>query len=255
MQINWSTFVLEIINFLILVWILKRFLYKPILGAIAQRKAVIDKTLSDAKARQAESQALEQQYRNRLADWEHEKEKLRVELAEEINARRGQLMASLESALEQEREKARVLEQRRLNDLRKTAEEEGAAKGVEFTARLLERAACSELDRRLVALFLEDLSRLPGDQLQTIRAGCKEGVCQVTVTSAFPIPAEERNAIIQSVKDTIQRDLSVEFNEDGRLLSGLRINLGPWVLRANLLDELDFFAGALRRERHDFGNK
>ena len=37
MQLNWSTFVLEIINFLILVWVLKRFLYKPVLAAIAQR--------------------------------------------------------------------------------------------------------------------------------------------------------------------------------------------------------------------------
>ena len=39
---------LEVVNFLVLVWMLKRFLYKPVLEAIAQRKAAIDKTLSDA---------------------------------------------------------------------------------------------------------------------------------------------------------------------------------------------------------------
>lgn len=246
MQINWSTFVLEIVNFLILIWILKRFLYKPVLGAIAQRKAAIDKTLSDAKTRQSGAQALEQQYQNRLADWENEKEKLRVELAEETNARRGQLMAALESSLDQEREKARVLEERRLNDLKKRAEEEGSAKGVEFTARLLERAACPELERRLVALIFEDLSRLPAEQLRTIRAACKDAACQVKVTSAFPIAEAERTTIKQRLKDTIQRDISMEFHEDSRLLAGLRINMGPWVLRGNLLDELDFFGGALR---------
>ena len=49
MELSWPTFFLEIINFLVLVWILKRFLYKPVLEAIAHRKAVIDKTLVDAK--------------------------------------------------------------------------------------------------------------------------------------------------------------------------------------------------------------
>ncbi len=48
MELNWTTFALEIVNFLILVWILKRFLYKPVLEAIARRKTAIDKTLSDA---------------------------------------------------------------------------------------------------------------------------------------------------------------------------------------------------------------
>jgi F-type H+-transporting ATPase subunit b len=251
-QINWSTFVLEIVNFLILVWILKRFLYKPVLEAIAQRKAAIDKTLSDAKARQAEAQALEQQYKNRLADWENEKGKLRVELAEEINARRGQLMAALESSLGQEREKARVLEERRMDDLKKRAEEEGSAKGVEFTARVLARAACPELERKLIALILEDLSLLPEEQLRAIRVACKDAACQAKVTSAFPIGEAERSTIKQRLKDAVQRDISTEFHEDSRLLAGLRINIGPWVLRGNLLDELEFFGGALR---YDLGKQ
>ena len=49
MELNWSTFILEIINFLVLIWILKRFLYKPVLDVIARRRAGIEKTLSDAR--------------------------------------------------------------------------------------------------------------------------------------------------------------------------------------------------------------
>ena len=128
MELSWPTFFLEIINFLVLVWILKRFLYKPVLEAIAQRKAVIDKTLADAKAKEAGAQALEQQYQNRLADWENEKEKLRAGVAEEISAQRAQMMAALENSLKQEREKARVLEERRLNELQSKAEEAGMAR-------------------------------------------------------------------------------------------------------------------------------
>ena len=73
MELSWPTFILEIVHFLVLVWILKRFLYKPILQAIGQRKALIEKNLADAEARQSEAEALEQQFQKRLTDWENEK--------------------------------------------------------------------------------------------------------------------------------------------------------------------------------------
>ena len=88
MTLSWPTFILEIVNFLVLVWILKRFLYRPILQAIEERKARIEKNLAAAKARQMEAEALEQQFQKRLADWENEKQKLRAEVTEEITARR-----------------------------------------------------------------------------------------------------------------------------------------------------------------------
>ena len=51
MELTWSTFILEIINFLILVWILKRFLYKPVMDAIAKRRASIEQSMQDAAAK------------------------------------------------------------------------------------------------------------------------------------------------------------------------------------------------------------
>lgn len=247
MQLNWTTFFLEIINFLVLVWILKRFLYKPVLTAITQRKAAIDKTLSDAEARQTDAQALEEQYRNRLADWENEKEKLRAIVLQENNAQRVQLMAALQDSLAQERERERVLGERRLNELKSRAGEEGITEGVQFTARLLARCASPEVEARLVALAVEDLS-LPNEQLRAIRAGSSGPGYRVKVTSAFTLSAPQRNALTERLKEISQSTISVEFNEDRHLLAGLRVSLGPWVLRANLEDELEFFADAVRHD-------
>lgn len=246
MQLSWPTFVLEIVNFLVLVWILKRFLYKPVLRAIAQRKAAIDKTLSDATARQAEAQELEKQYQNRLADWEKEKETLRAGVLEDINALRAKRMEALEVSLAQEREKARVVNERRLNELSDQAQEEAVRKGVRFTARLLDRLASPELEGKLVGVVLEDLSHLPGEQLEAIRAACRAGEPKVKVISAFPLPQEQRGVITQKLRGIAQDGVPIEFSEDSRLLSGLRMTVGPWVLRANLEDELEFLANAVR---------
>jgi len=244
-ELSWPTFFLEIFNFLVLVWILKRFLYKPVLEAIAHRKSVIDKYLVDAKAKEAGAQALVEQYQNRLADWENEKEKLAAGVAEEISAQRATMMAALENSLKQEREKARVLEERRLNQLKNQAEEEGIARGVQFTGRLLACAACAELEARLVNRTLEDLPRLPEEQIKALRSVCRQDGVRVKVTSAFPLSAAQRSAIARRLKEVTEDSVAVEFTEDSRLLAGLRISVGPWILRANVEDELEFFAQAV----------
>jgi len=73
MDLSWSTFVLEIINFLVLVWILKRFLYKPVLDVIARRRAGIEKSMADAEALHADAEKLQEQYEDRLAVWDQER--------------------------------------------------------------------------------------------------------------------------------------------------------------------------------------
>lgn len=248
MTLSWPTFILEIVNFLVLVWILKRFLYRPILQAIEERKARIEKNLADAKARQMEAEALEQQFQKRLADWENEKQKLRAEVTEEIAARRAELLVALDDSLKQEREKARVLEERRLSELRNNAEAAGISAGLQFTARLLERAASPELEAKLIDLALEDMRTLSSDQIARLRLACRDARPQVKVTSAYAVCAAQRQAVEQELR-TLTDGAVVQFGEDSRLRAGLRISIGPWVLRANLADELEFFAYQVNHAR------
>jgi F-type H+-transporting ATPase subunit b len=241
-QLSWSTFLLEIINFLILVWILKRFLYKPVLAAIASRKAAVDKTLSDAKAKHLEAEKLEQEYQNRLADWEKEKAGLREALNDELRAQREKLTADLRKALDEEREKERVLAERRLAELQDRAADEGIAQGVQFTTRLLQRIASADLEARLVKLAIEDLPHLPASQLQLLKDACGDRQRAVKIASAFPLADAQRSQVIQILNEVAQQTVTPTFQQDPSLTAGVRISAGPWTVRANLKDELQFFA-------------
>ena len=244
MEFSWTTFVLEIINFLVLLWILKRFLYKPVMDAIARRKAAIEKALADGKVLQDSVQALKEQYENRLGDWEREKEKARTRLLDEIKTERVRLMAGLQASLEQEREKNRVLEQRRIDELRRGIEDEAMAQGGRFAARLLSRLAGPDLEAKLVELVLEDLAHLPNEKRQTIGTAYREAGSKVLVASAFPLSKMQRDALTEALSQLIGQDISCELSQDHHLICGLRITIGPWVLRANLQDELGSFVEA-----------
>ena len=244
MEFDWTTYALEIINFLVLVWILQRFLYKPVTRAIAERKAGIEKTLADARAIQGEAESLKRQYENRMADWEQEKAQARVQLLQEMDAERKRLATVLHAALEQEREKFRGLEQRRALELRHRLEEEVLAEGGRFVARLLSRLASPELEERIRELLLEDLLHLADRELQSLRAACQEAGAKMKITSGYPLQEEQRNSLVRALSGLAGNPVACEFGQDPELMAGLRISIGPWVLRSNLRDELKFFAEA-----------
>jgi len=103
LELSWSTFVLEIVNFLVLLWILKHFLYTPVMAVIARRKLEIEKDLADAERVQHDAQELQIQYESRLSDWDIERLKARDALNVELDTERNQKMEEIRKALVQQR--------------------------------------------------------------------------------------------------------------------------------------------------------
>jgi F-type H+-transporting ATPase subunit b len=249
-ELSWSTFVLEIINFLVLVWILKRFFYKPVLDVIARRRAGIEKSLADARETKSEAEKLQEQYQNRLADWDKEKQQARENLMQEIEAERSRKMAELKNDLEQEREKAHVIEQRRQIDAERKAEEAALTLSARFATRLLQQAAGPELETRLVELALSELTTLSDEQITALRASYGQAPEPAVVVSAFPLTDEHRDKLKQAIATLTDQDMPVQFEQDSELLAGLRIMLGNWVLGVNLQDELKGFATMAQGQSH-----
>jgi len=246
-EYNWSTFFLEIFNFLVLVWILQHFLYRPVLKVIAERRAKIEKTLADARSIEDQAQALKVQYESRQAEWQNEKEAARARLAEEIGVERGRLMAALEASLAEQREKARVLEERKREEWQRTTEEMAIANGAVFAARLLARLARPDLEAMLIDAVLEDLRRLPADSARALATAADGASPAAKVTSAFPLDPARREKLGELLSALTAAKLHVEFNEDRELLAGVRVNVGSWMLHANLRDELRFFSESAQR--------
>ena len=242
MELDWTTFALEIANFLVLVWILRRFLYKPVMNAIAERKAAIEKTLADARMVEATAQSLKQQYENRMADWEDEKAQAQTQLAKELEAERVRLKNALQASLEQERDRDRALEQRRAMELRHGLEEAALAEGGRFAARLLSRIACAELEEKIRGLLIEELPHLGDAELQSLRVACQDTDAKIRITSRYALGEEQRSLLAQALGRVAAKPVVCEFGRDPELIAGLRISIGPWVLRCNLQDELKFFA-------------
>jgi F-type H+-transporting ATPase subunit b len=243
LELNWSTFILEIINFLVLVWILKHFFYQPVLNVIARRRAGIEKSLSDAKTLHDDAEALQAQYRDRLADWEQERQQARESLAQEIEEERAKRLTALQSELEQEKEKTQVAEARRQADAIYKAEETALIQASRFASRVLGQVAGPELEEKLLELVIDELPQLSAERIAALHNSWGKTSEAIVITSAFPLSDTQRQKLEKALNATTGADnLPLHFEQDAELLAGVRITVGAWVLGANLQDELRSFA-------------
>lgn len=242
MELNWTTFILEIVNFLVLVWLLKHFLYVPVKKVVERRRAGIEEQIDKAKQIQEEADALRSQYENRLDDWEEERQEARQRLQRELDAERKRLFDELQEDLAAERKKNEVLAEREIAEHRRECEIHALEMGGEFVSRLLEGVASAEVEQRLIDLLLDELKVLPPaerDALQEKERGDRK--LKVAVVSAYPLDDKYKTRLRERFENLLTGPLEIEWHEDRKLIAGVRITVGPWVIHANLNDELKAF--------------
>lgn len=243
MELDWTTFALEIVNFLALVWILKRFLYRPVLAVLAERRAGIDRLLGATRETEARAVTLKSQFESRLADWEKEKAAARARFDAVIAAERSRQMEALSVQLAAERERNAAQAAHREETLKRQLAAQAGNQARQFASQLLARLAGPDLEGRLVTLFVEELATLPDARVAPLRAG-HNGDGQGVVASAYPLSEEQRRQVAEAVEARLGIHGQLEFREDGDLMAGVRVSLGAWQLDFSLAGELGIFSEA-----------
>jgi F-type H+-transporting ATPase subunit b len=240
-QLDATTFALEVLNFLVLVWLLKRFLYRPVLDVIERRRAQDEETVAQAKALREEAEALKTQYEQRLAHAAEDRERALAKLDGEIAAERAKRLAGVEEQVQADLERRQALAARDMEQRDVERAQRAIQLGAQFAARLLDRLAGPALDDGLVDLALSDLGSLGAAQRDALHTALAAGDVDVEVASAHPLAPARRQALTQALADLGGQPLRPTFVEDASLKAGLRVRAGAWVLMANLRDELAFF--------------
>lgn len=241
MEINWTTFALEIINFLALLWILKRFLYRPVMQTLAERRSGIERTLAEARATEAQAASMKQQFERRLADWEQEKASARTRFEAELAAERGRQMDALARELAGERERSAAVETHRRETQRRELATQAGSEARRFASVLLARVAGPDLEARLLEVFVEELAALPEESLAAVRSG-RNG--QGVLRTAYVLNDEQRRLLSGAIDARLGQGIALDFVVDPALLAGVRLSLGAWQLDFSLAGEMAFFAQA-----------
>jgi len=252
MLIDWFTVGAQALNFIILVWLLKRFLYKPILNAVDAREKRIAAELADADAKKAEAQKERNEYQHKNAQFDQQRAALLSKATDEANAARQRLLDDARKAadaLSTKRQEALRSDANNLNQaIRRRTQQEVFA----IARKALTDLATTSLEERMCEVFTRRLRTMDGKAKEGIAAALKTASEPAVVRSAFDLPAAQRGAIQKALNETFSAEVHIRFETAPDLVSGIELTTNgqkiAWSI-ADYLGSLENGVGELLKEK------
>jgi F-type H+-transporting ATPase subunit b len=223
MLIDWFTVGAQAVNFLILVWLMKRFLYQPILHAIDEREKRIAAELADADAKKAEAQKEHEEFQRKNAEFDQQRTALLSKATAEAEAERQRLLDEARKtaqALSEKQQETLRNEEKNLHQavVRRTQQEVFA-----IARKALTDLATTGLEERLGEVFTRRLREMNGAAKTGLGASLKTASAPAIVRSAFELPAEQRATIQNALNETFSADIRLQFETSPDLISGIEL--------------------------------
>lgn len=248
MSVDWLTVVAQIVNFLVLVWLLQRFLYGPIVRAMERREGSIKSRLAEAaetkRLAEAEAEKLKaarqdvEDHRERmLSEARAEAESLRHSLEEEVRGEMETLRESWRRDIEAERETF-------LTDLKRRMIEHF----YDLSREALGSLANTSLNSAIADRFVDRFSQLDKQGLETLKSAALQAGAQVRIESSFPLEPPLKRRITAAVHELLSDKLDVEYAHNDDLVCGIRLKAGGQTVSWSITGYVDRLEERVRAE-------
>jgi F-type H+-transporting ATPase subunit b len=248
MQINWFTVIAQVINFLILVWLLKRFLYKPILSAIDEREKKITAQLQDADARVAEAKKEQDEFSKKNNEFDQQRAELMSKAIAETNAERQKLLEGARNEVDA----LRVKQQQAIAGMKDNLDREFAQRTQQevfvIARKALTELATVGLEEQQVNVFVRRLNELKEDgKKQFIDAFSKDSD-PILVQSAFDVAARQQIEIEAAVNGILGAKRDFQFKTASGVVSGIELAANGYKLAWSLSEYISSLEKSIAEE-------
>ncbi|SCX60788.1 F0F1 ATP synthase subunit B [Nitrosospira sp. Nsp1] len=241
MLIDWFTVIAQIVNFLILVWLLKRFLYQPILRALDAREKRIAAELAAADAKKREAEKERDEFRQKNDEFEQQRLVLLGRASAEAHAERQRLITAARTDAGELRAQWEEALKREYEDLRAALSRRIGAEVFAITRKVLADLADTTLEAHMADAFIERLRALSPEEkanlvsITRLSAAASPATpatpatpaaaetAGILIRSAFDLPATQQNAIKAAIKEILDTRIPVRFETRPDLISGIEL--------------------------------
>lgn len=245
MLIDWFTVGAQALNFFILVWLLKRFLYKPILNAVDAREKRIAAELADADGKKAEAQNEREEFQQKIKEFDQQRAALLSKALDEAKAERQRLVDDARKAADAfsvKRQEMLRSDAHNLNQaIRRRTQEEVFA----IARKTLTDLATTSLEERISEVFTRHLRAMNGNAKVNLAEALKITSEPAVVRSAFELAAEQRATIQNALNETFSAEVHIRFETAPDLVSGIELSTNGQKLAWSIADYLASMEGAV----------
>jgi F-type H+-transporting ATPase subunit b len=238
MLIDWFTVGAQALNFFILVWLMKRFLYKPIRDAVDAREKRIAAELADADAKKAEAQKERDEFQHKNETFDQQRAALLSKATDEVKTERQRL-------LEEARKAADTLSARRQETLKEDARDLNQAilcrtrqEVFAIARKALMDLATTSLEERMGDVFTRRLREMNGEAKAILGKALTSASAAALVRSTFDLPVEQRATIQNALNETFSAEIQVRFETAPNLISGIELTANGQMVAWSIADYL-----------------
>lgn len=238
MPIDWFTVGAQTLNFVVLVWLLKRFLYGPILQAIDAREKRVAAELADAAAQQTQAQQERNTFARKNAEFDQQRatrlEQVKAEAAQQRQQLLDQARAAASAWAEKREASLRVEAQQLDQIIRGRAQQEVFA----IARKTLHDLASTTLEEHVCDVFVRRLRATDGPLRASLAKALDTRGDPLLVRSAFELTAPMRQTIEQVLRDLVSMQGPAQFVVNPELVCGIELVGGGHKLGWSILDYL-----------------
>ena len=224
MPIDWFTVSAQALNFLILVWLMKRFLYKPILGAIDAREQRIAMELAAAAASKADAEKEREAFARKNEQFEQERAELMRQAVDAATGERRRLLDEARNAAEVLGAKRQETLRSEFETLTQAVSRRAQQEVFAIARKALADLADSSLEERMGEVFIRRLRQLQGQDKQELAEAIRAGSGAALVRSAFDLPLGQQSGIRAAINQAFDADIQVRFETVPELIGGMELS-------------------------------
>lgn len=253
MLIDWFTVLAQIVNFLLLVYLLKRFLYGRVLRAMEERQRKIAAEFDAAKQAQSEAEAEKETYRKKNAELSERRKTMLDESRDEAEKEKSALMEEARAEVEELRARWGDSLQQEKSEFLKQLRQRTAQEVVHISRKALQSLGNVTLEQAVTEVFLDKIESLEQEGWAALRGAFhEEGKQSLKIRSGFPQAEQQRQRIREAIYRRLPESLEIQFETTEGVEWGIELRAGGhrivWTLEDYLDDLEDKVSAELNRE-------
>ena len=238
MLIDWFTVGAQALNFLILLWLMKRFLYAPILKAIDAREQRIAAELKDAETKQAEAEKEREEFEQKNTAFDQQRADLLSRTTTEIEAQGRAMLEKARATADNWTAKRQEALRTEADGLSQAIEDSARSEVLAITRKALQDLATIDLESSMAEIFRQRLAALDGQAKADLVVALKTASTPPTVSSAFALPSSQQAAIQKILQESYSFDSPLRFESRPELVCGIELSANGQLVAWNVDDYL-----------------
>ena len=223
MIIDMFTVIAQIINFLILVLLLKKFLFNKIVGIIDEREEQIKEQIDSAEQQQKEAEEEIKKQRKIREKMEENWDDDLAQMKKELQAKREKMMEEAREAVNEEEKNWKNSIAKQRDAFLRELKQSSCQQVCQISRKVLADLANEKLENQLIDSFLKQLEDAKDNNGQGFLLSDLNAKKEVEINTAFQLQKKEKEKITDKLKNLLQDEIDISFKESEDLICGIEL--------------------------------